>query len=57
MADVGTLARPYARAGFELARADGSLSVWSAALAPAAVKIACRGLAGVLSAAAVGGAK
>ena len=36
MADVGTLARPYARAVFELARADGTLSVWSAALATAA---------------------
>ena len=36
MADVGTLARPYARAVFELARADGTLSVWSAALATVA---------------------
>lgn len=36
MADVGTLARPYARAVFELARTDGTLSVWSAALATAA---------------------
>lgn len=36
MADVGTLARPYARAVFELARAEDSLSVWSAALSTAA---------------------
>ena len=32
MAETGTLARPYARAIFELAREDGSLSAWSDAL-------------------------
>jgi len=36
MADTSTLARPYARAIFELARAGDSLPVWSAALATAA---------------------
>ena len=36
MADTSTLARPYARAIFGLARADDSLSVWSTALAIAA---------------------
>ena len=28
-----TLARPYARAAFELARAEGALAAWSQALA------------------------
>ncbi len=32
MAETGTLARPYARAIFELARDDGSLTEWSVAL-------------------------
>ena len=36
MADSSTLARPYARALFELARASDSLSVWSDALTAAA---------------------
>ena len=36
MAETGTLARPYARAVFELARAEGSLAAWSAALRTAA---------------------
>ena len=36
MAETGTLARPYARAVFELASAEGSLSDWSAALGAAA---------------------
>ena len=36
MAETGTLARPYARAIFELARDDGSLSAWSQALRTAA---------------------
>ena len=36
MAETGTLARPYARATFELARDDGSLSAWSQALRTAA---------------------
>ena len=35
MAETGTLARPYARAIFELAREDGSLSAWSDALGTA----------------------
>jgi F-type H+-transporting ATPase subunit delta len=33
MSDASTTARPYARAVFELAREDGSLDAWSAALA------------------------
>ncbi len=36
MAETGTLARPYARAVFELASAAGKLSDWSAALGTAA---------------------
>ena len=36
MAQAITLARPYARAAFEVAHAAGSLDVWSAALAFAA---------------------
>ena len=32
MAETGTLARPYARAVFELARENGNLSAWSEAL-------------------------
>lgn len=32
MAETGALARPYARAIFELAREDGSLPAWSGAL-------------------------
>jgi F-type H+-transporting ATPase subunit delta len=36
MADVSTIARPYAKALFDLANAQGSLPTWSAALAAAA---------------------
>ncbi|RDS84085.1 F0F1 ATP synthase subunit delta [Dyella psychrodurans] len=36
MAQAITLARPYARAAFELAQADGALGAWSQALAFAA---------------------
>lgn len=36
MAQAITLARPYARAAFEVAHADGSLAAWSQALAFAA---------------------
>ena len=39
MAETGTLARPYARAVFQLARADGSLSNWSQALGTAATVV------------------
>ena len=39
MAETGTLARPYARAVFQLAGADGSLSDWSAALGTAAAVV------------------
>jgi F-type H+-transporting ATPase subunit delta len=36
MADFGTVARPYARALFDLARAGGALQAWSEGLAAAA---------------------
>ena len=36
MADFGTVARPYARALFDLASANGELEKWSSALAAAA---------------------
>jgi F-type H+-transporting ATPase subunit delta len=36
MAELSTLARPYARAAFEFAREHGELSAWSAQLATAA---------------------
>ena len=36
MADFGTVARPYARAAFDLARQSGALEDWSEALAAAA---------------------
>ena len=36
MTERATLARPYARAAFELAREDGALDAWSANLATAA---------------------
>ena len=39
MADNNTIARPYARAAFELANASGDLDKWSAALAAAALLI------------------
>ena len=36
MAELSTLARPYARAAFEFARERGELPVWSAQLASVA---------------------
>lgn len=39
MADFGTAARPYARALFDLARANGELGAWSEALAAAAAVV------------------
>lgn len=39
MADRLTVARPYARAAFEQARADGRLGAWSEALARAALGV------------------
>ena len=39
MAETGTLARPYARAVFELASAAGNLPEWSEALATAAAVV------------------
>lgn len=39
MADFGAVARPYARALFEVAQADNELQAWSSALACAAVVI------------------
>lgn len=40
MADFGAIARPYARAVFEVANADGELAAWSDALAAAAAVLA-----------------
>jgi F-type H+-transporting ATPase subunit delta len=40
MADFGTVARPYAKALFDLARAEGKLPEWSAALRAAAAVLA-----------------
>ena len=39
MADFGTVARPYARAVFDLARAAGELGAWSQALTAAAAVV------------------
>lgn len=39
MADHGTVARPYAQAAFELAKADGTLPAWSSFLQLAAVMV------------------
>ncbi|HEY8521022.1 MAG TPA: F0F1 ATP synthase subunit delta [Gammaproteobacteria bacterium] len=39
MADHGTVARPYARALFEIAQGEGKLAEWSAALAAAAAVV------------------
>lgn len=39
MADFGTVARPYARAVFDIANAAGTLSEWSDALAAAAAVV------------------
>lgn len=39
MADNNTIARPYARAAFEIAKADGELDKWSEALAAAALLV------------------
>ena len=36
MAELSTLARPYARAAFEFARDSGALDSWASALASAA---------------------
>jgi len=47
MAQAITLARPYARAAFEVAHASGSLSAWSQALAFAAVVAADPRVAGL----------
>ena len=40
MADLSTIARPYAKAVFELARESGKLKEWSAALAAIAAAVA-----------------
>ena len=47
MAQAITLARPYARAAFEVARAAGSLDAWSQALAFAAAVAADPRVAGL----------
>jgi F-type H+-transporting ATPase subunit delta len=40
MADLSTVARPYAKALFDLARAEKKLPQWSAALGAAAAVVA-----------------
>lgn len=48
MSNLATLARPYAKAAFDLASAQGELGGWNAALANAAVAVADESLAGWL---------
>jgi F-type H+-transporting ATPase subunit delta len=48
MAELSTLARPYAKAAFEYARDKGSLAQWSEQLATAAAVAAAEGMAKVL---------
>ena len=43
MADTSTIARPYAKAVFDLARAERKLAAWSEALAAAAAVVADAG--------------
>ncbi|HEX7081004.1 MAG TPA: F0F1 ATP synthase subunit delta [Gammaproteobacteria bacterium] len=49
MADYGTVARPYARAAFDIAREAGALEEWSQALAAAASVVANEDAERVLS--------
>lgn len=49
MADISTLARPYAKAVFELARDSGKLKDWSAQLAALAGAVANSQLAALIS--------
>lgn len=49
MADFSTVARPYAKAVFEIAKADGALPAWSSAIAAAARIMADADARGFLS--------
>lgn len=49
MAELSTLARPYAKAAFEYAREQGTLAQWSAQLATAAAVALDSAIASVLS--------
>ena len=49
MAELSTLARPYAKAAFEYAREHGDLSGWSKQLATAAAVAAAEGMESVLN--------
>jgi len=48
MAELATIARPYARAAFEYARAGNALGAWSKFLAAAGVAVADPHLAGLI---------
>jgi F-type H+-transporting ATPase subunit delta len=54
MSSLATLARPYARAAFELAQADGALAEWSDMLALAAEMVSEPALARLLDSPQVG---
>ncbi|HEX6992963.1 MAG TPA: F0F1 ATP synthase subunit delta [Gammaproteobacteria bacterium] len=49
MADYGTIARPYARAAFDIAKEAGALDSWSKALAAAAAVVSNEDVERVLS--------
>jgi F-type H+-transporting ATPase subunit delta len=49
MADLKTIARPYARAAFDVATRDGSLGAWSQGLAAAAAVVASEAASRVLA--------
>jgi F-type H+-transporting ATPase subunit delta len=54
MAEISTLARPYAKAVFELARDEGKLAEWSALLAGLAAAVSDRQVAAAIGHPAVG---
>lgn len=54
MAELSTLARPYAKAVFELARDEGKLAEWSALLAGLATAVSDRQVAALIGHPAVG---
>ena len=54
MAELSTLARPYAKAVFELARDDGKLAEWSAMLAGLAAAVRDPGVAAAIGHPAIG---
>lgn len=54
MAEISTLARPYAKAVFELARDEGKLAEWSALLAGVAAAVSDKQVAAAIGHPAVG---